>query len=89
VKEQLKYIAEDFLSVSDLKKVVMVSVARVSEEDMKEFYRINEENLAAPEQVRVRQILIRLSPNFTEEEKQKAKARAQDVLGRVRGVRIS
>ncbi|NTV42339.1 MAG: hypothetical protein HGA63_03475 [Syntrophobacteraceae bacterium] len=84
VREQLQYIAEDFLSREYLKKVVMVKVT-VSEEDMKEFYRINEDNLAAPEQVRVRQILIRVPPNFSEEEKQKAKARAQEVLGRVRG----
>lgn len=84
VKEQLQYITEDFLSREYLKKVVMANVT-VSEEDMKEFYRVNEENLAAPEQVRVRQILIRVSPGFTEEERQKAKARAQEVLGRVRG----
>lgn len=84
VREQLQYITEDFLSREYLKKVVMADVT-VSEEEMREYYRANEENLAAPEQVRVRQILIRVSPGFTEEEKEKAKARAREVLGRVRG----
>lgn len=83
LKEQLNYIADDFLSREYLKKVIMTGVT-VTDEDMREFYRINEENLAAPEQVRVRQILIRTSTSFTEEEKKKARDRASEVLRRLR-----
>ncbi|NLI80462.1 MAG: hypothetical protein GX443_02080 [Deltaproteobacteria bacterium] len=83
VREQLQYIEEDFLSREYLNKVVMSGV-KVTEEEMREFYRVNEENLAAPEQVRVRQILIRTSPGDTEEERKKTRERAQSVLDRLR-----
>ncbi|NLI32923.1 MAG: peptidylprolyl isomerase, partial [Deltaproteobacteria bacterium] len=83
VKEQLGYIEDDFLSREYLKKVVMAGV-KVTEEEMREYYRENEESLAAPEQVRVRQILIRTSSSFTEEEKKKTRERAQHVLDRLR-----
>lgn len=84
VREQLGYIEDDFLSREYLKAVVMADV-KVTEEEMREYYRENEESLAAPEQVRVRQILIRTSSDFTEEEKKKTREKAQHVLDRLRG----
>lgn len=83
VKEQLLYIVNQFLSQEYLKKVVMKE-ASVSEDNLKDFYEQNEEELASPEQVRVRQILIRLSPRFTQEEKNRARHEAQNLLSKLK-----
>jgi parvulin-like peptidyl-prolyl isomerase len=75
-------VADDFLSREYLAKVVMPE-AKVSEADLKEYYTQNKQSLGIPEQVRARHILFKVDPAASQDEKEKARERAQAVLKRV------
>jgi parvulin-like peptidyl-prolyl isomerase len=83
IRKQLDYVADDFLSKEYLAKVVM-QAAKVSEPDLKEFYSQNKKQLGVPEQVRARHILFKVDPDASEEEKKKARERAEEVLKRAK-----
>jgi hypothetical protein len=82
IEKQLAYVADDFLSREYLAKVVMPE-AKVSEADLKEYYTQNKQSLGIPEQVRARHILFKVDPAASQDEKEKARERAQAVLKRV------
>jgi len=82
IKKQLDYVADDFLSREYLAKVVMKD-ATISDADLSEYYIQNKEQLGIPEQVRARHILFKVDPTASQDEKDKARARAQAVLKRV------
>jgi peptidyl-prolyl cis-trans isomerase C len=82
IKKQLDYVADDFLSREYLAKKVMPE-ATVSEADLKEYYTQNKQSLGVPEQVRARHILFRVDPAASQDEKNKARDRAQAVLKQV------
>jgi peptidyl-prolyl cis-trans isomerase C len=82
IKKQLAYVADDFLSREYLAEVVMPETT-VSEADLKEYYVQNKQSLGIPEQVRARHILFRVDPTASQEEKNKARERAQAVLTRL------
>ena len=82
IKKQLAYVVDDFLSKEYLAKVVMPE-AIVSEADLKEYYTQNKQSLGVPEQVRARHILFKVDPAASQDEKNKARDRAQAVLKRV------
>jgi peptidyl-prolyl cis-trans isomerase C len=75
-------VADDFLSREYLAKVVMKD-AVVSEADLKEYYAQNKQSLGVPEQVRARHILFQVDPAASQDQKNKARERAQAVLKRV------
>jgi len=83
IKKQLDYVADDFLSKEYLAKVVMEK-EKVSETDLKEFYNQNKKELEVPEQVWARHILFKVDPAASEEEKNKARERAEAVLKRAK-----
>jgi parvulin-like peptidyl-prolyl isomerase len=83
IKKQLDFVADDFLSREYLAKAVTPEAA-VSEADVKEYYTRNKQRLAVPEQVRARHILFKVDPAASEDEKNRARARAQAVLKRLR-----
>jgi peptidyl-prolyl cis-trans isomerase C len=83
IKKQLTYVMDDFLSREYLAKVVMKNVT-VSEADLKEYYTQNREKLGVPEQVRARHILFKVDPASAEDEKKQAKARAEEILKRLK-----
>ena len=82
IMEQLTYVVDDFLSREYLANVVMKDFA-VTEADLKGYYQKNQKSLGIPEQVRVRHILVKVEPNSTAVERQKAKAKAQGLLDRL------
>ena len=82
IKKQLAYVADDFLSREYLAKVVMQDPV-VSDADLKEYYTRNKQSLGVPEQVRARHILFRVDPAASQDEKNKARDRAQAVLKQV------
>jgi peptidyl-prolyl cis-trans isomerase C len=82
IKKQLAYVADDFLSREYMAKVVMQD-AVVSDADLKEYYTQNKKSLGVPEQVRARHILFQVDPAASQDEKNKARERAQAVLKQV------
>jgi peptidyl-prolyl cis-trans isomerase C len=72
IKEQLEYTMDDFIAKEYLNKAVAKDI-KVSDEDVRLYYEANKEKFKAPEQVRVRHILVHVSSKASDEEKKKAK----------------
>lgn len=83
VREQLEMLSNDFIATEYLKKEVIAKI-NVTEEDAAMYYKAHKEEFKTPEMVRARHILIRVDKNAPEEEKKKAKDRAEDVLRRIK-----
>jgi parvulin-like peptidyl-prolyl isomerase len=83
VKEQLEFMADNYLAQEYLVTVI-IKEFNPTDEEMKEFYSANAKSFAVPEQVRVRHILLRLSPGAPPEEKGKVKEKAETLLKRIR-----
>jgi peptidyl-prolyl cis-trans isomerase C len=79
VSERLQYMVDDFLSREYISKVVVRDIT-VTDEDIEQYYRLNKEKFLVPEQVKARHILIRVSPDESDEEKNKALEKARDIL---------
>jgi len=83
VKEQLQYLANNFLAQEYIFRVVAKDI-RVPDDEIKKFYSANEKSFVAPEQVRAKHILIRISPGSSEEEKKKVRDNAEGLLKRLK-----
>lgn len=82
IKEQLSYVFDNFISQEYLAKVVTAGV-NVPEDDLKKYYQEHEKDFLLPEQIKVRHILISSLKESRQEEKEKARARAEAVLQRL------
>jgi peptidyl-prolyl cis-trans isomerase C len=83
VKEQLSHLIDNFLSQEYLAKVVVTGVV-VSEEEMKKFYQEHEKDFAIPDQIKVRHILFDATKESSPEQKEKARAKAEGILQRLK-----
>lgn len=83
VKEQLRFMTNDFISREYLTKVVMEDV-NVTDDDIRHHYDINKEKFSLPEQVSARHILIRVSSDAPEAEKKAAKDKAEEILHKLK-----
>ncbi|MEW6570997.1 MAG: peptidylprolyl isomerase [Nitrospirota bacterium] len=81
--EQLDFFKDNFLANEFLKRQVAEKVT-IPEEDMKAYYDDNQEEFKTPEMVRVRHILVRVEPSASEEDKKKAKEKAEDILKKIK-----
>lgn len=82
VKEQLNLLSNDFLASDYLKKEVVDKIA-VTEDDMRLYYKMHQEDFKTPEMVRARHILIKVDKSASEENKKKAREKAESVLKRI------
>ncbi|HXX58944.1 MAG TPA: peptidylprolyl isomerase [Thermodesulfovibrionales bacterium] len=82
VKEQLEFMVDDYLTREYLAKVVTKDVT-VTDEDITQYYAVNKDKFPSPEQVRARHILIKVPSHATNEEKEKARQLATDILERI------
>jgi peptidyl-prolyl cis-trans isomerase C len=62
----------------------VVNDVKVTDQEVKAFYDQNPDKLKRPERVHVRHILIRIDKNATAEDKKKARAKADDILVKVK-----
>jgi peptidyl-prolyl cis-trans isomerase C len=83
VKEQLEFLLNDYLAQEYLKKVVLKDIV-ITEEEIKKHYQENEKTYIYPAQAKARHILIKVAPNAPEEEKKKAKEKAEGLLKKVK-----
>jgi peptidyl-prolyl cis-trans isomerase C len=83
VKEQLQYLADNFLAQEYVFRFVVKEI-RIPDEEIKKFYQENEKSFVNPEQVRVKHILIKCAQDAPQDEKKKARENAEAVLKRVK-----
>ena len=83
VVEQMDLFKENFLANEYLKKEIVGKMS-VPEADMKAYYDAHEEEFQIPEMVRASHILVKVDQNASEEDKKKAKEKAEDILKRIR-----
>lgn len=82
-REKLSYLVDDFLSQEYLAKIVLVDV-KVSEDEMKKYYKEHEKEFLLTETVKARHIFIQLSSKATEAEKAAARKKAEEILARLK-----
>ena len=80
IKEQLKMSINDFLALEYIKKEVYEKI-KITEDDLKTYYKSFPDNFKTPEMVRVRHIFF-LAPG--KEARARTKAKAEEVLKRIR-----
>ncbi len=83
IREQLELLTADLLASEYIKKEVVAKIS-VSEDDMKLFYKAHQEDFKAPEMVRARHILIKVDKSASEDDKKKAKDKAEGILKRIK-----
>ncbi len=83
IKEQLAYVVDDFLAREYLTKVVTANVT-VPDEEMKKYYKENEKEFQLPEEIKVRHIFVAVPKDATPETKEKARAKAEGLLARLK-----
>lgn len=70
----------DLMVVQKFVETKVVGDVKVSDQDVKAFYDKNPDKLTRPERIHIRHILVKVAKDATPEDKKKAKAKADDVL---------
>lgn len=83
VMEKLGYLVDQFLTGEYIGKVVVADVP-VPEQELKKYYQEHEKEFLVSESVRARHIYIEVAKDTSPEVKAKAKAKAEEVLARLR-----
>jgi peptidyl-prolyl cis-trans isomerase C len=63
----------------------VLNTVTVDDAAARQFYEQNKDKMQRPERAHLRHILLRVAPNATADDKQKTKARAEDLLKRAKG----
>lgn len=83
IKKQLELFADNFLANEFLKREIAEKVS-ISEDDMKSYYDTHKDEFKTPETVRARHILVKVAPGASEEDKKKAKEKAEGILDKIK-----
>ena len=83
VKEQVELLTNDFLVSEYLKKEIIDKI-HATEEDMQLYYKAKQEEFKIPEMVKARHIFVKVEKTASDEEKKKAKDKAEEILKRVK-----
>jgi peptidyl-prolyl cis-trans isomerase C len=76
--------ARDAFAVQKLVETKVVNDVKVSDQEIKDFYDKNQDKMKRPERVHVRHILIKVDKGAAADVKQKAKAKAEDLLAKAK-----
>lgn len=83
IREQLRFLVNDYLAMEFVRREI-ISKIEVSEDDKKLYYKTYRESFMTPEMVKAAHILIRLGKNASEDEKKRAREKAEDILERLK-----
>jgi peptidyl-prolyl cis-trans isomerase C len=72
-------------AVQKLVEAKVLSTVNVTDAEAKDFYDKNQDKMKQPPRVHLRHILVRVDPKATDADKQKARAKAEDLLKRAKG----
>jgi peptidyl-prolyl cis-trans isomerase C len=81
---ELTQRARDAFVVQKLVESKVVNDVKVSDQEAKAFYDQNQKQMERPERVHARHILVSVPKGATAEQKQKARAKADDILAKVK-----
>ncbi|SPQ00143.1 PpiC-type peptidyl-prolyl cis-trans isomerase [Candidatus Sulfobium mesophilum] len=81
IKSLLDYYTDEILSQELLAREL--AKVDITEKDMKDYYAAHKDSFKAPEMVRARRILVKVSEKAPDEERTKAKKKAEEILARV------
>lgn len=84
VKEQLNFFSDNFLANEFLKREVAQKVT-IPEKDLKSYYDTHTNEFKTPEMIKARHILVKIDPAASEEDKKKAREKAEDILKKIKG----
>ena len=76
-------ITDNYIAIEYLKKEVTNKV-EVSEEDIKAYYESHKDEFKTPEMVRSRHILIKTDPSASDNDKKKAREKAEEILKKIK-----
>ena len=82
IKEQIEYYTNEILAQELLRQEL--SKINVTDQDVKSYYDANQDAFKQPEMVRARHILIKADKTASDEEKNKAKEKAEGLLKRIK-----
>ncbi len=83
IRSQQELMINNFLATQYLQKEIIDKII-LTEDKAKAYYKAHTETFKSPEMVRARHILIKAEPGASDEEKKKSKARAEEVLQRLK-----
>ncbi len=83
LKEQLEMIKDNYIAIEYLKKEVTNKV-EVSEGDIKAYYESHKDEFKTPEMVSSRHILIKADPSASDNDKKKAREKAEELLKKIK-----
>jgi parvulin-like peptidyl-prolyl isomerase len=84
VSEQVRMLVNDFLASEYLRQEILAKT-EVTEENLKLYYKARPYEFISPDTIRARHILVKVSPNASEEEKEGARLKAAEILQRLKG----
>ena len=83
INEKLEFLKDNFLA-SEYVQREFIDKVTVSEDEMKSYYDSHKDEFTTPESVHVRHILIKVDKDASEEDKQKAREKAEDLLAKIK-----
>ncbi|MFH0789747.1 MAG: peptidylprolyl isomerase [Pseudomonadota bacterium] len=83
IRSQQELMINNFLATQYLQKEIIDKII-LTEDKAKAYYKAHTETFKSPEMVRARHILIKAEPGASDEEKKKGKARAEDLLQKLK-----
>lgn len=84
IRNQQEMMIDNFLATTYLQKEVIEKIT-INENKARSYYKDHPDAFRTPEMIRVKHILIKTEASASEEEKKKGKAKAEEVLKRVKG----
>ncbi|TAL24925.1 MAG: hypothetical protein EPN94_06335 [Nitrospirae bacterium] len=83
-EESFKKLIEKGFVARDLLKQELEDKIKLSEADLEDYYNKNKGKFFSPNKIRLREILIGVSPTATQEEREEKKKKAEDLLKKIK-----
>ena len=86
IKEKTGYIVDDFIAGEYLQtiKAKATDGIKLTDDDLRQYYRANTSMFTIPEQVKARHILIKAPKEASEEKKKEAREKAKDIYNKLK-----
>jgi peptidyl-prolyl cis-trans isomerase C len=84
IREQQALISNNFLATQYIQKELLGKIT-LTDKEASTYYKEHADEFRTPETVQARHILIKVDKSATEEDKQKQKAKAEEILGKIKG----
>lgn len=83
IKERLELFTADLIATEYIKSEI-ISKINVTEDEMDQYYKAHQDEFKSPEMVRARHILIKADRTASEDDRKKAREKAEEVLKKIK-----